>query len=382
MATLSSDTSPTASSAATNSGCNLTGSCGNDAAVQTIGMIHNTPEAFVVPIVFALIFIVGVVGNGLLIFIVLHNKNMRNVPNVFIVSLALGDLLLILISVPFTATIYTFTEWPYGEVMCKIIEFLQALSLGVSVFTLTMLSYDRYIAIVDPMKRHRTSSMAVTIGCAIAVWIVSTVLAVLELFGAHIRVRIYNGVELQICEVYPLSWGTWYEKFHVLFRFLVYFAIPVVIIGVFYVLMARILITSSRKMPGASEGRIAQQIKQMEARKKVARVVLSFVIVFCLCWFPRHVYLLWYYFDPADYNMFWHIFKIFGFCMMFINSCVNPLTLYFLSKQFRKYYNRYLLCCCPGSRSRQSEYSTMYNFNSTDRRSSTNMTVMATQTKC
>ena len=85
---------------------------------------------------------------------------------------------------------------------------------------------------------------------------------------------------------------------------------------------------------------------QVEARKKVARLVLSFVVVFAVCWFPRHIYALWYCYDPGLYNMFWHVFKIVGFCLSFINSCVNPLALYLLSKQFRHYYNRYICCCC------------------------------------
>src|ERR1043165_6192048 len=59
---------------------------------------YNGPEWFVIPIVFGVIFLVGVVGNGTLIYTVLRNKNMRSTPNVLLVSLALGDLLLILIS--------------------------------------------------------------------------------------------------------------------------------------------------------------------------------------------------------------------------------------------------------------------------------------------
>ena len=81
--------------------------------------------------------------------------------------------------------------------------------------------------------------------------------------------------------------------------------------------------------------------------------------------------------------MFWHVFKIIGFCLCFINSCVNPLALYFLSKQFRHYYNRYLFCCCcAGARSRKADYSTMYNFNSTVRRTSTTMTMLPSQSAC
>ena len=207
-------------------------------------IFSNMPEAYAVPVVFAVIFIVGVVGNGTLILTVLKNKTMRNAPNIFIVSLALGDLLLILVSVPFTATIYTFTEWPYGETLCKLNEFLQALSLGVSVFTLTVLSADRYVAIVDPMKRHRTSSMAETLAIAGVVWLVSTGLAVLELVAAHIATP--YGKNIPLCELHPASWPAWYPKFHTVFRFIVYFAVPILTIGVFYTLMARILFLSSR----------------------------------------------------------------------------------------------------------------------------------------
>jgi len=87
----------------------------------------------------------------------------------------------------------------------------------------------------------------------------------------------------------------------------------------------------------------------VEARKKVARLVLSFVVVFVVCWLPRHVWYFWYNFDPAEYNMFWHVFKIVAYCLSFVNSCVNPLALYFLSRQFRRYYDRYLFCCCRRS---------------------------------
>ena len=80
---------------------------------------------------------------------------MRNVPNTLIVSLSLGDVMLILVSVPLTSTLYTFTSWPYGAVACKLNHFLQTWSLGVSVFTLTTLSLDRYLVIMDPLAKHK-----------------------------------------------------------------------------------------------------------------------------------------------------------------------------------------------------------------------------------
>lgn len=51
------------------------------------------PETYIVPIVFLLILVVGVTGNGVLVFTLLRHANMRNIPNTYVLSLALGDLL-------------------------------------------------------------------------------------------------------------------------------------------------------------------------------------------------------------------------------------------------------------------------------------------------
>lgn len=215
--------------------------------------LYNGPEWFVIPIVFGVIFLVGIVGNGTLIYTVLRNKNMRSTPNVLLVSLALGDLLLILISVPFSSTIYTFTDWPYGESICKLNEFLGTLSLGVSVFTLTALSGERYMVIVYPMTSHRGPSTQRTVMIACAIWMVSVGLALMDLIGAS--------VQNNMCIVCPEQWGRAYEKFHAMFQFLVYFALPIVIIATFYALMARMLLISSKHLPG--DGLKGQAVKQV-----------------------------------------------------------------------------------------------------------------------
>jgi hypothetical protein len=68
---------------------------------------NKRPETYIVPVLFALIFFVGVVGNGTLVLIFIRHRKMRNVPNTYIFSLALGDLLVIVTCVPFISTLYT-----------------------------------------------------------------------------------------------------------------------------------------------------------------------------------------------------------------------------------------------------------------------------------
>lgn len=93
--------------------------------------------------VYGVIILVGLVGNVTLMKTCLSVKSMRTVPNLFLSSLALGDVLLLLTCAPVDASRYLVDEWLFGRVGCKLIPFIQLTSVGVSVFTLTALSADR-----------------------------------------------------------------------------------------------------------------------------------------------------------------------------------------------------------------------------------------------
>lgn len=86
---------------------------------------------------------VGLLGNITLVKIFVTTSAMRSVPNIFISSLAAGDLLLLVTCVPVDAFRYFSEEWVFGEAACKLIPVIQLTSVGVSVFTLTALSADR-----------------------------------------------------------------------------------------------------------------------------------------------------------------------------------------------------------------------------------------------
>ncbi|XP_023716015.1 neuropeptide CCHamide-1 receptor isoform X2 [Cryptotermes secundus] len=318
---------------------------------------NKRPETYIVPILFVLIFVVGVLGNGTLVLIFLRHRNMRNTPNTYIFSLALGDLLVIVICVPFISTLYTLESWPYGELICKVSEFAKDVSIGVSVFTLTALSAERYCAIVNPMRRHvagRLSAKPVTLFTALVIWILAILLAMPAAIFSFVReIQLEGNKTIKVCHPYPEKLGRKYVQIMVVIKFLSYYAIPLIIITFFYILMAHHLVLSTRNMPGEMQG----QSTQIRARKKVAKMVLAFVIIFMLCFLPYHIFNLWFHFDPQSeevYDDFWHAFRIIGFCLSFINSCINPITLYCVSGTFRKHFNRHLFCCCTDSRGRHS----------------------------
>ncbi|XP_028029274.1 neuropeptide CCHamide-1 receptor-like [Bombyx mandarina] len=310
---------------------------------------YERPETYIVPILFALIFVIGVVGNGTLVAVFVRHKAMRNVPNTYILSLALADLLVIITCVPFTSIVYTVESWPWGRTVCQVSEAAKDVSIGVSVFTLTALSADRYFAIVDPLRKlHATGSSKratrLTIATAIGIWILAGLLATPAFIGSYLRPFVVNPTtQFLVCYPYPQEWGEHYAQIVVMVRFLLYYSLPLAVIALFYVLMAWHLVLSTQNMPGEMQG----TQRQMRARRKVAVTVLAFVLVFAACFLPSHVFMMWFYFCPTaenDYNGWWHGLRIVGFCLSFLNSCVNPIALYCTSGIFRKHFNRYLLC--------------------------------------
>ncbi|XP_039955533.1 neuropeptide CCHamide-1 receptor [Bactrocera tryoni] len=312
------------------------------------------PETYIVPVLFALIFIVGVLGNGTLIVVFLGVRQMRNVPNTYILSLAIADLLLILTTVPLTSTVYTVDSWPWGSFLCTLSEFIKDVSIGVSVFTLTALSGDRYFAIVDPLRKFHAHgggkrATRMTIAIAVSIWLLAILCAMPALIGTNVKqVEINSNKSFALCYPFPQKWGVEYAKTMVLMRFLVYYAIPLCIIGAFYVLIARHLMYAA-SVPGEMQG----AMRQVRARRKVAVTVLAFVVIFGICFMPYHIFMLWFYYWPTaqdDYNSFWHVLRIVGFCLSFANSCANPVALYFVSGAFRKHFNRYLFCQGSGVR--------------------------------
>lgn len=96
-------------------------------------------------VTYAVIISVGLLGNAILIKVFFKIKSMQTVPNIFITSLAFGDLLLLLTCVPVDATRYIVDTWIFGRIGCKLLSFIQLTSVGVSVFTLTVLSADRWV---------------------------------------------------------------------------------------------------------------------------------------------------------------------------------------------------------------------------------------------
>ncbi|XP_055918544.1 neuropeptide CCHamide-2 receptor-like [Eupeodes corollae] len=180
-----------------------------------------------------------------------------------------------------------------------------------------------------------------------------------------------------VLEYYDDSSDLFHMVYTVVAKAFVYYLLPLSIIGALYILMANRLHISAREMPGEALG--MQSRAQARARRHVARMVVAFVVVFFVCFFPSHLFSLWFQLNPQsqeEFNDFWHVTRIIGFCTSFLNSCANPVALYCVSGVFRQHFNRYLCCwCCkPAPRNRQHSTTGALDTSIMSTRRSTNYT--------
>ncbi|KAL8570931.1 hypothetical protein ACOMHN_023603 [Nucella lapillus] len=362
------------------------------------------PEAIAVPLTFAVIFLVGVTGNILLTLNFARHKKLSTPHNALVVNLAAGDLLMLFVGVPFNSVWYTFAFWKFGDFLCRLSRFAETLATGVTIATLTLLSVERFYIVTGRRRHHQLSSMPTKV--IIIIWVAGFILALPDFISPRVLTPPNNatnttgsadgGESPEFCLDFNPDWSKYYPKANIMFKFLFYFCIPLLIIAPFYILLAIHLLYKmfgSRRTPTVRtplnsttpaqirgtdeddderEGEMDQKTESSHndtnssqavsnnvnsgrggrkaparKRQRLAVTVLGLVVGFVLCWLPRHVYLLWFHFNPEPFNAFWHVFKITGFCLMFSNSAVNPFVFYVLDLHFRAFVNSALLCRLP-----------------------------------
>lgn len=148
-----------------------------DASVCASGSSEDTLSVLFhvcVYILYCAVFVVSLIGNGLVCFVVHKTPRMKTVTNYFIVNLAVGDILMTIFCVPFSfVSMLVLRHWPFGGLMCKVVNYTQAVSVMVSAFTMFAISIDRYMAIMRPLKPRlsRTAAklvVAIVWACALA----------------------------------------------------------------------------------------------------------------------------------------------------------------------------------------------------------------------
>ena len=314
-------------------------SMGNDTGFPDMTMESSPMWVLLLAIFMAILSFIGIIGNGAVVSVILWHPSMRNTPNALVACLALGDLMFLLTSAPFKIYHQLKLQWPFGEILCKLSNGMIIISLSVSVFSLTALSYDRFKAIVTPMNYTKCNSTKVIYGMIIAIWVLSIGLSMPTIIWSELED--WHGI--YGCKF--LVHHSWNAIIYESVRCLVLFVLPLLIISVFYILVSRKLFRSTRALPGE----VHDKRSQISSRKRLAVMVLAIIILFAVCWFPATLINLLFQIHPSMIMTLPMTYcRIAANMLGYANSSLNPILLIIVSSNYRKYITNCLCAFKPG----------------------------------
>ncbi|XP_072887261.1 somatostatin receptor type 1-like [Hemitrygon akajei] len=287
------------------------------------------PGAILLSSVYALVCCAGVLGNSMVIYVVLRHAGMKTSTNIYILNLAVADELF-MGSVPFLATAAALRHWPFGPLACRLVLSVDGINMFTSVFCLTVLSVDRYLAVVHPIRAASYRRLPVAKAVNLLVWALSLlVIAPIVVFADTQKTE--DG-EVVCNLLWPRrSWS----KVFVVYTFLVGFLLPVSAISLCY-----LLIVVKMRAVALRAG----WLHRRRSERRITRMVVLVVAVFAVCWTPFYaVQLASVFWSPPDPTLAQLVV-----ILSYANSGANPVLYGFVSDNFRRAFRRILCFQCAG----------------------------------
>ncbi|XP_078584072.1 G-protein coupled receptor 54-like [Branchiostoma floridae x Branchiostoma japonicum] len=291
-------------------------------------------EAWVVPLVFSIITLVGVTGNGLVIYVIARYGQMKTVTNYYLLNLAVVDLSFLLCCVPFTAIIFATNDWMFGSFMCKFVFYFMQVTFTATGLTLAALSLDRYYAIIHPIGSmyYRTPRTAFLVNAV--VWAAAFVLASPVAVAYQQWEGNFQGPRTYCTDHW--SNQNWRKAYWVIMVVLC-FVIPLAVCTFTSAHVFHRLWKKSASQPLVT----SNQHRALMRKRKVCRMVVAVVVIFTICWAPNHIINLWVLLDD-NFPETWVMFgvKVAALCLSYANSSINPIIYAFMGENFRKRFKK------------------------------------------
>ncbi|XP_053671930.1 neuropeptide F receptor [Anopheles nili] len=314
------------------------------------------PWYHILIVMYGTLIVFGATGNSLVVLAVARKPQMRTARNMFIVNLAVSDLLLCLVTMPLTLVEILTKYWPMGRLpfLCKSIGTLQATSIFVSTISITAIALDRYQVIVYPTRDSLQLMGAIAI--LTGIWCISVVLASPMFITRqliHYDVNLPSlGIEyVSYCiEDWPIAYGRVYYS---AFTLCVQYVLPILIVSVAYLriylkLKHRLVVGTASTASGKATG-ASKPVRERERGRRMQRtnyLLISIALIFGVSWLPLNLFNL--FADLYVHSITQDIMVAYAICHMvgMSSACSNPLLYGWLNDNFRKEFNE-LLCRAP-----------------------------------
>ncbi|XP_053350135.1 C-X-C chemokine receptor type 3-like [Clarias gariepinus] len=280
-------------------------------------------EAIFIPILYSVAFVLGLMGNGLVLFVLCQKRRTWSVTDVFVLHLSVSDILLLL-TLPLWA-VDAAVGWSFGTGFCKLAGALFRINFYCGIFLLACISLDRYFSVVHAVQMYsRTKPLLVQLSC-LAVWIFCFLLSIPDWIYLKDENDPRRGEKTECAHHYPST--TWRVASRVLYHVLG-FLLPAIILVYCY---SRVLL----RLQCGSQG---------VQKQRAVRVVLALVVAFFITWTPYNITLLvdTVYTHKSTNNTCetttaLDVALIATSTLGYMHCCVNPVLYAFVGVKFRRH---------------------------------------------
>ncbi|XP_063301466.1 neuromedin-U receptor 2 [Pelobates fuscus] len=293
-------------------------------------------------LVYTAIFLVGVSGNLLVCLVILKHHNMRTPTNYYLFSLAVSDLLVLLLGMPLEVyEMWSNYPFLFGAWGCYFKTVLFETVCFASILSVTTVSVERYVAIIHPFQAKLKSTRRRALRIIVTLWIFSILFSIPNTSTHGILLQYFpNGSLVPDSATCTVVQPLWIYNCIIQVTSLLFYVLPMAVISVLYCLMG-VKLRDDRSLEA---DKMSVNV-QRPSRKSVTKMLFVLVMVFGICWAPFHVDRLFFSFvvdwTESLANVFNLIHLVSGI-FFYISSAVNPIIYNLLSRRFRSAFQNLL----------------------------------------
>ncbi|GAA6094382.1 C-X-C chemokine receptor type 3.1 [Tachysurus ichikawai] len=282
-------------------------------------------ESIFTPILYSVAFVLGMMGNGLVLVVLCQKRRTWSVTDVFVLHLSVADILLLL-TMPLWAVNAVY-GWSFGTSLCKLAGALFKINFYSGIFLLACISLDRYFSVIHAVQMYsRTKPLRVQLSC-MAVWFFCFLLSIPDLMYLKAENDPRRGTKIECDHHYPST--TLRLASRVIYHMLG-FLFPAVVLLYCY---SRVLL----RLQCGSQG---------VQKQRAVRVVLALVMAFFITWTPYNISLLVdtvYNYQSTNNNTTCATNIVMDIALTttstlgYMHCCVNPVLYAFVGVKFRRH---------------------------------------------
>ncbi|XP_012889757.1 PREDICTED: probable G-protein coupled receptor 83 [Dipodomys ordii] len=276
---------------------------------------------------YTIVVFAAIIGNWVLNHVIMKYKRVHTATGLFVVNISVTNMMLALLSSPFTMVRYLCNSLVFGKMTCHLSRFAQYSCAYVTVMTMAAISLDRHRVMLYPLKSRITPMQGNV--CIIVIWIVSTCAALPHaVYQKLYQVEFGNITEETAClPSFPYtSESTW--KYLDLGTFLIFFILPLLVLVVVYGHVAKKLWIHN----AVDDINIHTYICQRGKKKQTLKMLMTVVLVYTISWLPLNLYLVLLSSESISSNNGLYFFLHW---LAISSSCYNPYIYCWLSDSFR-----------------------------------------------